>query len=157
MPIYQSSGTSLEGHLQFLLPTECNDRSNINSGEIVQIPSSCIPNSKNTQMYSTVRIQRKGGISLDMCNFQFIGEVGDDCFVKVGAGVTRNTLNEALRCVIEKNDVSIACVLHCNLPSNDLTHFIFAYFCSHSILFPDTLGTCTIYQPHCRLRFSFTY
>lgn len=104
----------MEGHLQFLLPTERNDGPNRNTGEVVQIPSSCLSNSNKTQMYSTVRIQRKGGISLDMCNFQFIGEVGDDCFVKVGAGVTRHTLNEALRCVIEKTylfSYQIACVI----------------------------------------------
>lgn len=45
-----------------------------------------------------VRIRRKGGISIDMSLFQTIGEVGPgDSFVKVGAGVTRNTLNLALR------------------------------------------------------------
>jgi len=45
-----------------------------------------------------VRIKRKGGISLDMCNFQSIGELTPgDGFVKVGAGVTRNSLNDALR------------------------------------------------------------
>jgi hypothetical protein len=84
-----------------MLPTESNDNPNGRGGDIVQIPSSCISNmnNDNTQTLVTVRIQRRGGISLDMCNFQFIGEVGDDCFVKVGAGVTRNTLNEALRCV----------------------------------------------------------
>jgi hypothetical protein len=47
--------------------------------------------------YRRVRIKRKGGISIDMCNFQSIGEVGDDAFVKVGSGVTRNKLNDALR------------------------------------------------------------
>ncbi len=87
-----------------MLPTDSNDNLNRKGGEIVQIPSPCISNvnNDNTQTLVTVRIQRKGGISLDMCNFQSIGEVGDDCFVKVGAGVTRNTLNEALRCDIDR-------------------------------------------------------
>ena len=95
--------------MQFLLPSESKkDSRNNEGGHIVQIPSSCISNDENdnnTQSQVTVRILRKGGISLDMCNFQSIGEVGDDCFVKVGAGVTRNTLNEALRCVIDRENV----------------------------------------------------
>jgi hypothetical protein len=87
-----------------MLPTKSNDDSNNKGGEIVQIQSSCISkdNNDNTQTLVIIHIDQKGGISLDMCNFQSIGEVGDDCFVKVGAGVTRNTLNEALRCDIER-------------------------------------------------------
>ena len=45
-----------------------------------------------------VRIKRKGGISLDMCIFQSIGELTPgDGFIKVGAGVARNSLNDSLR------------------------------------------------------------
>lgn len=102
MPNYSSPGTSLEGHLQFLLPAESIESSVSEVGEIVQIPSSCLSNETNNSTQSVVRVRRKGGISLDMSNFQSIGEVGDDCFVKVGAGVTRNALNEVLRYGIKK-------------------------------------------------------
>ena len=100
------AGTSVEGHLQFLFPPEENDDSshtNNERGEIVEIPSSYFTDQDDENVksyYKKVRIKRKGGISIDMCNFQSIGEVGPgDSFVQVGAGVTRNTLNEALRCV----------------------------------------------------------
>ena len=95
------AGTSVEGHLEFLFPTNDTDTTK-EDGEIVDIPSSCFSNHDNNTVnayYKRVRVQRKGGVSIDMCNFQSIGEVGSDSFVKVGAGVTRNTLNEALRCV----------------------------------------------------------
>jgi len=97
------AGTSLEGHLQFLFPPENNDHANHNNnkrGEIVEIPSSYFTDHDETKInsYRKVRIRRMGGISIDMCNFQSIGEVGPgDSFVQVGAGVTRKTLNEALR------------------------------------------------------------
>ncbi len=89
-------GTSLEGHLSFLLPEDSND--------VVEIPSSLFEsnNGQDNQLLKNnkkkVRIRRKGGISLDMCNFQSIGELTPgDGFIKVGAGVTRNSLNDALR------------------------------------------------------------
>jgi D-lactate dehydrogenase (cytochrome) len=94
------AGTSLEGHLNFLLP---NDESVINNNDIVELPVSLFESSYGTSQLlknekKKVRIKRKGGISLDMCNFQSIGEIKPgDGFVKVGAGVTRNTLNDALR------------------------------------------------------------
>eukprot|EP00571_Detonula_confervacea_P001336 CAMPEP_0172321924 /NCGR_PEP_ID=MMETSP1058-20130122/44673_1 /TAXON_ID=83371 /ORGANISM="Detonula confervacea, Strain CCMP 353" /LENGTH=617 /DNA_ID=CAMNT_0013037549 /DNA_START=19 /DNA_END=1868 /DNA_ORIENTATION=- len=92
------AGTSLEGHLQFLFPPNNNDNNNKEDGDIVEIPSSCFTDQdKKFNSYKKVQIKRKGGISIDMCNFQSIGEVTGDTFVKVGAGVTRNTLNEALR------------------------------------------------------------
>lgn len=91
------AGTSLEGHLEFLFPNSHDEQ-----GEIVDIPSSYFANHNDAEnnkckSYKKVRVQRKGGISVDMCHFQSIGDVGADSFVKVGAGVTRNTLNEALR------------------------------------------------------------
>ena len=73
---------------------------------IVEIPLSLFESSDNSGeseevlMNETkrVRIKRKGGISLDMCNFQSIGELTPgDGFIKVGAGVTRNSLNDSLR------------------------------------------------------------
>lgn len=89
-------GTSLEGHLSCLIPQDSN--------EIVEISSSLFEsnNGKDNQLLKNekkkVRIKRKGGISLDMCNFQSIGELTPgDGFIKVGAGVTRNSLNDALR------------------------------------------------------------
>jgi len=98
------AGTSVEGHLQFLFPPEEKDDSshtnNDERGEIVEIPSSYFTDQDENvkSYYKKVQIKRKGGISIDMCNFQSIGEVGPgDSFVQVGAGVTRNTLNEALR------------------------------------------------------------
>lgn len=98
---YQQTGTSLEGHLQFLLRAEDEGGPGADEGEIKDIPTSCFTvRDDEPNAYKRVRIKRKGGISVDMCNFQFIGEVGDDAFVRVGAGVTRNALNEALRCVL---------------------------------------------------------
>ncbi|KAL7446381.1 hypothetical protein ACHAXM_010167 [Skeletonema potamos] len=96
------AGTSLEGHLNFLLP---QDDSDVNNNDIIEIPSSLFESNSSSggsQLLKNekkkVRIKRKGGISLDMCNFQSIGEVTPgDGFVKVGAGVTRNSLNGALR------------------------------------------------------------
>ena len=88
------AGTSVEGHLQFIFD-------NSEAGEVVEIPSSYFTGQDGqANSYKKVRIKRKGGISIDMRNFQQIGEVGpgDSC-VKVAAGVTRNTLNEALRYV----------------------------------------------------------
>mmetsp|Transcript_13 Transcript_13/g.24 ORF Transcript_13/g.24 Transcript_13/m.24 type:complete len:618 (+) Transcript_13:67-1920(+) len=89
-------GTSLEGHLSFLFPQDSDD--------VVEIPSSLFEsnNDQDKQLLQNekkkVRIKRKGGISLDMCNFQSIGELTPgDGFIKVGAGVTRNSLNDALR------------------------------------------------------------
>ncbi|KAL7540161.1 hypothetical protein ACHAXR_009911 [Thalassiosira sp. AJA248-18] len=92
-------GTSLEGHLQFLFPSDNNDANGNMQGKIIEIPSSCFTDHDNdVNSYKKVRIKRKGGISIDMCNFQSIGEVEvGNSFVKVGAGVTRKTLNEALR------------------------------------------------------------
>ena len=94
------AGTSLEGHLNFLLP---NDDSVINNDDIVEIPSSLFESSfEDSKQLKTetkrVKIKRKGGISLDMSNFQSIGELTPgDVFIKVGAGVSRKTLNESLR------------------------------------------------------------
>ena len=100
------AGTSVEGHLNFLFPTDDDDDDDDNGdtneeGKIVEIPSTCFANHDDdrTKLFKKVRVQRKGGISIDMCNFNSIGEVGTDGFVQVGAGVTRNTLNEALRYV----------------------------------------------------------
>jgi len=93
------AGTSLEGHLQFLLPDENGGDDNEGGGKVVEIPSSYFTDDEDTNggsSYRKVRIERKGGISIDMCNFQSIGEVGDG-FVKVGAGIKRNALNQALR------------------------------------------------------------
>ena len=99
------AGTSVEGHLNFLFPTDndtINDRDTNEEGKIVEIPSTCFANNDDTtKSIKKVRVQRKGGISIDMCNFNSIGEVGSDGFVQVGAGVTRNTLNEALRYVYD--------------------------------------------------------
>ena len=91
------AGTSLEGHLNFFLP---QDDSIVNNDQIVEIPSSLFGDSQllKNEKKKKVRVKRKGGISLDMCNFQSIGEVTlGDGFIKVGAGVTRNSLNDALR------------------------------------------------------------
>mmetsp|Transcript_20935 Transcript_20935/g.31598 ORF Transcript_20935/g.31598 Transcript_20935/m.31598 type:complete len:617 (+) Transcript_20935:536-2386(+) len=94
------AGTSLEGHLSFLLP---QDDSVVSNNDIVEIPSSLFEsNSGDSQLRENekkrVRIKRKGGISIDMSNFQSIGELTPgDGFIKVGAGVTRNSLNDALR------------------------------------------------------------
>ncbi|KAL3803154.1 hypothetical protein HJC23_003429 [Cyclotella cryptica] len=83
------AGTSVEGHLNMLLPTE---------DEILKVPSSMFTGHDGSDTYRTIKVRRRGGISIDMSNFQQIGDVGaGDLFVKVGAGVTRNTLNEALR------------------------------------------------------------
>lgn len=93
------AGTSLEGHLQFLYPDDGGGTENHGSenGKIVEVPSSYFANhGGKVNSYRKVRIKRMGGISIDMCNFQSIGEVGDG-FVTVGAGVTRNTLNQELR------------------------------------------------------------
>jgi len=97
------AGTSVEGHLNFLFPSDDdnnNGDTNEEEGKVVDIPSTCFANhdeDSGTKSYKKVRVQRKGGISIDMCNFDTIGEVGSDGFVQVGAGVTRNTLNKALR------------------------------------------------------------
>ena len=93
------AGTSLEGHLQFLFPPENDDGCNNEQGVIVEIPSSLFPHQDDeANSYKKVRLRRKGGISIDMGNFQSIGDVEPgDSFVKVGAGVTRSKLNEALR------------------------------------------------------------
>lgn len=109
------AGTSLEGHLSFLLPPDSNKNDGSSGGisnDIVEIPSSLFfahsnndydsnnddGGNNNSNKFKKARIRRKGGISIDMSLFQSIGEVGvGDLFVKVGAGVTRNTLNAALR------------------------------------------------------------
>ena len=94
------AGTSLEGHLNFLLP---NDDSVINNDDAVELPSSLFESSfeDSKQLKNETKrakIKRKGGISLDMSNFQSIGELTPgDVFIKVGAGVSRKTLNESLR------------------------------------------------------------
>ena len=96
------AGTSVEGHLNFLFPPDNNDNNSCKRGKVVEIPSSCFAEEENdnANSFKKVRVRRKGGISIDMCNFQTIGEVAPgDNFVKVGAGVTRNALNEALRYV----------------------------------------------------------
>lgn len=83
------SGTSLEGHLNMLIPED---------DEIRQVPSSMFADDAKSHSYRKVQVRRRGGISIDMVNFQSIREVETgDLFVKVGAGVTRKTLNEALR------------------------------------------------------------
>lgn len=83
------AGTSVEGHLNMLLPTE---------DQILQVPASMFTGHDGSDTHRTIKIRRRGGISIDMSNFQQIGDVETgDLFVKVGAGVTRNTLNEALR------------------------------------------------------------
>ena len=96
------AGTSLEGHLNFMLPQD--DSVESNNDIIVEIPVSLFESNNSgvseqlKNETKKVRIKRKGGISLDMCNFQSIGELTPgDGFVKVGAGVTRNSLNDALR------------------------------------------------------------
>ena len=97
------AGTSLEGHLNFMLPQE--DDSVVGNNDIVEIPLSLFEsnNSGESELLQNekkkkVRIKRKGGISLDMCNFQSIGELTPgDGFIQVGAGVTRNSLNDSLR------------------------------------------------------------
>jgi len=89
------AGTSLEGHLCFLHSGNGSD-----IDEIVDIPTSLFNNPGNdiSDKFQKVRVKRKGGISIDMSFFQSIGEVASgDLFVKVGAGVTRNSLNAALR------------------------------------------------------------
>ena len=104
----KQTGTSLEGHLQFLLPSETEGGTDAEEGEVREIPTSCFATFRDddgrNNAYRRVRIRRKGGISVDMSNFRHIGEVGDDAFVRVGAGVTRNALNEALRCVSSAPD-----------------------------------------------------
>lgn len=89
----------MEGHLQFLFPS--TDDGGDDDGEAVSIPTTCFAGHYDDRKgVKTVRVKRRGGVSIDMSNFQSIGEVGPgDSIVKVGAGVTRNTLNEALRCV----------------------------------------------------------
>ena len=83
------AGTSVEGHLNMLIPKD--DR-------IIQVPSSMFVNGYESESYRKVNVRRRGGISLDMSNFQHIGEVETgDLFVTVGSGVTRNTLNDSLR------------------------------------------------------------
>jgi len=83
------AGTSVEGHLNMLIP---------NDDKIIEVPSSAFMNNDECSDYRKVRIQRRGGISIDMSNFQTIGEVEiGDLFVNVGAGVTRKRLNESLR------------------------------------------------------------
>eukprot|EP00986_Skeletonema_menzelii_P018870 scaffold26744_cov134-Skeletonema_menzelii.AAC.2 len=96
------AGTSLEGHLNFMLPQD--DSVESNNDIIVEIPVSLFESNNSgvseqlKNETKKVRIKRKGGISLDMCNFQSIGELTPgDGFIKVGAGVTRNSLNDALR------------------------------------------------------------
>ena len=97
-PYLSSIGTSVEGHLQFIFPDSDDEYSSVNEDEFVEIPTSCFSHQddKQASSYKMARIKRMGGISIDMCNFQSIGEV-ESATVKVGAGVTRNTLNEALR------------------------------------------------------------
>ena len=96
--------------MQFLLPSEATEGGTTDAeegGEVREIPTSCFATFRddddgggdNNAYHRRVRIRRRGGISVDMSNFRHIGEVGDDAFVNVGAGVTRNALNEALRCV----------------------------------------------------------
>jgi FAD/FMN-containing dehydrogenase len=83
------AGTSVEGHLNLMLPKH---------DKVIQVPSSMFADSNGSDYYRNVKIRRKGGISIDMVNFQQIGQVETgDLFVKVGAGVTRKTLNESLR------------------------------------------------------------
>lgn len=130
MQNYSSPGTSLEGHLQFLLPAESIESSVSEGGEIVQFPLSCLSNETNNSTQTVVRVRRKGGISLDMSNFQSIGEVGDDCFVKVGAGVTRNTLNEALRYGIKE-----MCFLACSSLYPSVPHLCSTF---HNAIFRHT-------------------
>lgn len=107
------AGTSLEGHLHFLFPpgSSGND-ANSDDGEMIDIPSSYFEGYDGVNSYRKVRVIRKGGISIDMSNFQSIGEVGPgDNSVTVGAGVTRNTLNEALRCVSTHRNVRFTTLL----------------------------------------------
>lgn len=67
-------------------------------GEIIQVPSLLFTSRGGPGTFRNVKVRRRGGISIDMSEFQQIGEVGSgDLFVKVGAGVTRKTLNENLR------------------------------------------------------------
>ncbi len=84
--------------MQFLFPDSDEENPSVNEEEIVEIPSSYFSHQDDIEgsSYKMARIKRMGGISIDMCNFQSIGEV-ESATVKVGAGVTRNTLNEALR------------------------------------------------------------
>ena len=83
------AGTSVEGHLNMLVPEDVM---------ITQVPSSVFVEYDGSDSYRKVITRRKGGISIDMSNFQQIGEVKTgDLFVKVGPGVSRNTLNNSLR------------------------------------------------------------
>ena len=83
------AGTSVEGHLNMLIPKDDG---------IMEVPSSMFVNEHGSESNRKVNVRRRGGISLDMSDFQQIGEVEtSDLFVSVGSGVTRNTLNESLR------------------------------------------------------------
>ena len=115
------AGTSLEGHLQCLLPEEDEDGE---GGALVELPSSLFTDHGDAaESYRRARLRRKGAVSLDMRRFQDIGEVAPgDVSVKVGAGVTRRTLNEALRCVVPcRLFGSVHCLheslSHCDAPS----------------------------------------
>ncbi len=96
--------------MQFLLPSEATEGGTTDAedeGQVREIPTSCFATvqdddnggGNNNSYHRRVRIKRKGGKSVDMSNFWHIGEVGDDAFVNVGAGVTQNVLNEVLRCI----------------------------------------------------------
>ena len=62
-----------------------------------QVPSSMFAEYDGSDSIRTVTIRRKGD-SIDMSNFQHVGEVKTgDLFIKVAPGVTRNRLNDSLR------------------------------------------------------------
>lgn len=101
------AGTSVEGHLNLHTPPD----------EVREVPSSIFTTSDTQEKWRKVLFRRRGGISLDMRNFDSIGDVDSDAFCKVGAGVTRNRLNANLRhtgrCVLSFNlQVLFAIMLH---------------------------------------------
>ena len=81
------AGTSVEGHLNLHTPPD----------EVREVPSSMFTNSDTQDKWRKVRFRRRGGVSIDMRNFDSISDVDSDAFCRVGAGVTRNRLNADLR------------------------------------------------------------